>query len=64
MAAEINGGYVVNGWLQYLHPEQAHRDQHGRTSIPWVNAKLELPYTIANKPRADAAVIEIFPYSG
>jgi hypothetical protein len=31
---EIDGGYVVNGWLQYAHPEQAPRDAAGRPFVP------------------------------
>ena len=46
--SETNGGYVVNGWLQYAHPEHAHRDSEGRVSVPWVNSGESLPYRIAN----------------
>jgi hypothetical protein len=62
-AAELNGGYVVNGWLQYVRPEQAHRSPEGRIEIPWVNEQLELPYTVANWPRRDAEVLKTIPYS-
>jgi 4-amino-4-deoxy-L-arabinose transferase-like glycosyltransferase len=61
-AAELNGGYVVNGWLQYVRPEQAHRSPEGRIEIPWVNEQLELPYTVANGPRRDAQVLKTIPY--
>jgi hypothetical protein len=37
-ASEIDGGYTVNGWLQYAHPENAHRDEEGNIRIPKVNA--------------------------
>ena len=36
-ARDINGGYVVNGWLQYVHPEDAYRNARGDIEIPWVN---------------------------
>src|SRR5260370_5857091 len=48
--SEIDGGYMVNGWLQYSHPENAHREEDGRIMIPWLNAvDLELPYQISNR---------------
>lgn len=46
--SETNGGYVVNGWLQYAHPEHAHLDSEGRVSVPWVNSGESLPYRISN----------------
>jgi hypothetical protein len=52
--AEIDGGYVVNGWLQYAHPENAHRDEEGKIMIPGVNTQdEELRYQISNAPRAN-----------
>jgi hypothetical protein len=62
-AAELNGGYVVNGWLQYVRPEQAHRSPEGHIEIPWVNEQLELPYTVANGPRRDATALKTIPYA-
>jgi hypothetical protein len=46
--SEINGGYVVNGWLQYAHPQQAHHDADGNVDVPWVNGVYDPPYAIAN----------------
>jgi hypothetical protein len=40
--ATTDGGYVVNGWLQYAHPEHAHLDSEG-VSVPWVNGGESLP---------------------
>jgi hypothetical protein len=52
--ADINGGYMVNGWLQYAHPENAHLDQYGRKRIPWFNTDdIELRYQISNQKRVD-----------
>jgi hypothetical protein len=45
---EIDGGYVVNGWLQYAHPQEAHRDADGNVDVPWVNGAYDPPYAIAN----------------
>ena len=36
-ARDINGGYVVNGWLQYVHPEACVPQCAGNIEIPWVN---------------------------
>ena len=43
-ARDINGGYIVNGWLQYVHPEHAYRNARGNIEIPWVNGDNLLPY--------------------
>ena len=40
---EINGGNMVNGWLQYAHPEHAHRNNQGQLDVPWVTAKSDRP---------------------
>jgi Dolichyl-phosphate-mannose-protein mannosyltransferase len=62
--ADIDGGYVVNGWLQYLHPEDAYRDASGRIIVPMVNDVADLPYTVADRPRSDRTVVRTYPYSG
>jgi hypothetical protein len=46
---DINGGYMVNGWLQYAHPERAHRNTDGQLDVPWVTTKSDRPYKIANR---------------
>ncbi len=63
--ADIDGGYVVNGWLQYARPDQAHRDAAGRIAIPWLNEVSEvviLPYLIADLPRDDRPTLRTFDY--
>src|SRR5262249_2343105 len=62
--AEIDGGYVVNGWLQYLHPDEAYRNRLGEIIVPMVNDFAELPYTIANRPIPNRRVLHSYPYSG
>jgi hypothetical protein len=59
---DINGGYMVNGWLQYAHPEDAHRDSAGNIDVPWVNGADELPYKIANEPASGWQVVESVGY--
>jgi hypothetical protein len=44
--SHIDGGYVVNGWLQYAHPEQAARDAEGRVAVPMVNGGRDLPWVV------------------
>lgn len=59
---DIDGGYMVNGWLQYAHPEDAPRDAGGQIEIPWINGANELPYGIANAVSDGSDVLEEFPY--
>src|SRR5205814_9569780 len=49
--SEIHGGWPINGWLQYAHPENAPKQNNkGQIRVPWVNDKFLLPYQIANQP--------------
>lgn len=61
-ARDINGGYIVNGWLQYVHPEQAHRNARGNIEIPWLNGDNLLPYEIANDVPEGSHVLQTFGY--
>jgi len=61
-ARDINGGYIVNGWLQYVHPEHAYRNARGNIEIPWVNGDNLLPYEIANDVPEGARVLQTFGY--
>jgi 4-amino-4-deoxy-L-arabinose transferase-like glycosyltransferase len=61
---DIDGGYVVNGWQQYLHPDDAYRDPSGRIIVPMVNDFAELPYTVADRPIANRAVVRTYRYTG
>src|SRR5690606_9660042 len=60
--AEIDGGYVVNGFLQYLHPEDAYRDEDGRILIPMVNDAPDLPFIVTNRPLDGREVVRTYPY--
>jgi hypothetical protein len=61
--AEINGGWMVNGWLQYAHPENAHREKDGHILIPWLNDQdLVLPYKISNRADPGWKVLTSVPY--
>jgi len=59
---DINGGYIVNGWLQYVHPERAYRNARGNIEIPWVNGDNLLPYEIANDVPEGSHVLKTFGY--
>jgi hypothetical protein len=59
---DINGGYMVNGWLQYAHPEQAHRNTEGHLDVPWVTSKGDRPYKIANRVSPGWREVTRFPY--
>jgi hypothetical protein len=62
--SDIDGGYVVNGLLQYLHPEQAYRDPSGRIVVPMVNDFADRPYTVADRPMPGTSVLRTYPYEG
>jgi 4-amino-4-deoxy-L-arabinose transferase-like glycosyltransferase len=59
--SRIDGGYVINGWFQYAHPEHAPRDASARIFVPWLTAGTEMPWTISNKPREGYMVISEHP---
>jgi hypothetical protein len=61
--AEIDGGYVVNGWQQYLHPEDAYRDPSGRIVVPMLNGVAELTFVVADRPMPDRLVVRTYPYT-
>ena len=63
-AAEIHGGYTVNAWLQYVHPERAHREPDGRITIPFFNDEPEVEYTISNSPLPETSIVDVVPYPG
>ncbi len=60
---DIDGGYVVNGWLQYAHPDRAYRDETGTIRIPSVNSKEQkVRYQVSNQPRDGWTVVTTQPY--
>ena len=59
---EIDGGYVVNGWQQYAHPENAPRDAHGKVVVPQVTVSDTLRYQISNRRVPDWKLLETLPY--
>jgi Dolichyl-phosphate-mannose-protein mannosyltransferase len=62
-AADFDGGYVVNGWLQWAHPEHARRDAAGAVAVPEVNVSATVPYRISNQAKPGWKVVASFPYT-
>jgi Dolichyl-phosphate-mannose-protein mannosyltransferase len=59
---DIDGGYVVNGWLQYAHPDKANFAPNGDVLVPGVNGDQSLRYTIRNSPPADGRMLHAVAY--
>jgi hypothetical protein len=61
---DLDGGYVVNGWLQYAHPEHAARGPDGDVRVAWVNAgEAEASrYRIGNDAPPGTRVLHTLPY--
>ena len=61
--SSIDAGYPVNGWLQYAHPEQAHRDVNGGVAVPFVNGDVLLPWVVAASPLPDTEVVREYTFA-
>lgn len=62
-ASEIDAGYVVNGWLQYAHPEQAHHDANGNVAVPFVNGDAQLTWMVAAAPLPEASIVREYRFT-
>jgi hypothetical protein len=61
---DVDGGWAINGWFQYAHPENAVRAPNGEVRVNWVNEdSIKTPYQIANTARPGWTVLASFPYS-
>ncbi len=61
--ADIDGGYIVNGWLHYAHPANAPRDEQGNLLVPGLTTRLHpLRYQIANAPAPEWTLVKTIPY--
>jgi hypothetical protein len=59
----IHGGYIVNGWLQYAHGENAKVNGNGQVQVEWVNTQTEdFDYLISNKAEEGWLKLTEFPY--
>jgi 4-amino-4-deoxy-L-arabinose transferase-like glycosyltransferase len=59
---QLDGGYIVNGWLQYAHPEHAARGPDGHVQVPGVNGRETHRYGIVNRVPPGARVLHAVPY--
>ena len=60
--SDIDAGYAANGWLQYAHPDHAHRDGRGNVAVPFVNGDAQLPWVIAAAPPSDGEVVREYRF--
>jgi hypothetical protein len=59
----IDAGYVVNGWQQYAHPENAPHNEGGEIYIPgFTTNEQTLRYRVSNTALPDWNLLENFPY--
>jgi hypothetical protein len=61
--ADFDGGYVVNGWLQYAHPEHARRDAAGSAQVSNVNTRTRTDYRISNHAPEGWRIVSSFAYT-
>jgi hypothetical protein len=60
---ELDGGYVVNGWLLYAHPEHARRTSTGDVLVPWINEGVMMQrYAILNGVPAGVRILHTERY--
>jgi hypothetical protein len=59
---QLDGGYVVNGWLQYAHPEHAGLGLNGDVQVPGVNGGEPPRYGIVKRVPPDSRVLHVVPY--
>lgn len=60
---DLQGGYTINGWFQYAHPENAMRDGKGDVVVNWVNEdRLPARFQISNSTQPGWSVLESIPY--
>jgi hypothetical protein len=59
---QLDAGYVVNGWMQYAHPDNAPRNSAGELVVPWVTTRDRLRYAISSTRLKDYTVLEEIPF--
>jgi hypothetical protein len=59
----VNGGYMVNGWLQYAHKENAKTNRKGEVEVNIINVVTkDFDYQISNGTEAGWLELKRFPY--
>jgi Dolichyl-phosphate-mannose-protein mannosyltransferase len=61
-ARDLDGGYVVNGWLHYAHPEHAARAPNGDVDVLWVNGGGATRYRISKQVPPGARALHAVRY--
>lgn len=61
--ADIDAGYVWNGWTLYAHPENLHRGETAE-DVPWITARRPLPFRIAKAPTEGYDVVRRIEWAG
>jgi dolichyl-phosphate-mannose-protein mannosyltransferase len=59
---QLDGGYMVNGWLQYAHPEHAVRAPNGDVQVPDVNGGPPGRYGIVKHVPPESRVLHAVVY--
>jgi hypothetical protein len=60
---QIDGGYVVNGWLQCAHPEHAPRDANGKPFVPGLTTPSgPLRYEASARALPGWKTLDVVPY--
>jgi hypothetical protein len=57
-AADIDAGYVLNGWRLYNHPERLGPGRDRRYDVPFVTGGGPTPYALTNQPEPNADIVE------
>jgi hypothetical protein len=60
---DMSGGYTVDGWLQYAHPEQARLDEKGDVMVTGLTSQEPTRYQLSNQPREGASVLTSIPFT-
>jgi hypothetical protein len=61
--SEIDGGYIVGGWLQYAHPDNIPRDDQGKEMIVGLTTKLHvLKFRLSNRALIEGKLLMTIPY--
>src|SRR5215510_5198482 len=62
--SRINGGYMVNGWLQYAHKGNSRVNEKGELMVDWINdSSKDFDYQVTNKVENGWVKLNEIPYS-
>jgi Dolichyl-phosphate-mannose-protein mannosyltransferase len=62
--SQINGGYMVNGWLQYAHKGNSRANKKGELLVNWINDNSkDFDYQVSNAVDKGWVKMKEIPYS-